>query len=395
MRHFWHLLFGAILLVSAGCHNLRTDFYPLGIYSVPSTNDLSDVKAAGFNMVAGPPTKSYLDAAEVRGLRVLAYPGTSAGPAFRAMAARQTVRTLDRHPALWAWYLVDEPDLNLISPDQVRAAHRFIKSIGAKRPTALVIYQGPQALHYANITDILMIDRYPIPWLPLANFSQHVRMTRLALGKKKPLIAVIQAFDWSYYPKLLPGEKNLRPPTYEELRCMTYCALAQRANGIFYYAFDDGRWKIRERPETWSALQRVVTEVNERLPLFQAGHLWWIPNHDFEDREHRFNEALESSISSTWLRVNRGNQLVPAGDYILAVNNTDRTHRYSFELPKPNAGSISVFDENRALPVNNNRVEDEFPAYGVHVYGPLGSARGPRAAVGGPPTGSSSQEVTR
>src|SRR5204862_1578754 len=140
--------------------------------------------------------------------------------------ARQAIGQVDGQPALCAWYLNDEPDLNLISPDQVKSAQGFMKSLAPSKPTALVIFQGYEARDYANITDVLMVDRYPIPWLPLANFGQHIQMARLALPPNKPLIAVIQAFDWSLSPELLPGERNLRPPTETELRCMTYDALA-------------------------------------------------------------------------------------------------------------------------------------------------------------------------
>ena len=368
-RFLWGLLL--IIVSGTGCRSLRSDFYPLGIYSVATTNNLAIVKNAGFNLVAGSANLPYLNAAHALGLKVLASPDTSAGPKFDSLAARRAVAKFDQHPALWAWYLVDEPDLNIIPPEQVIAANRFFKAAGARKPTALVLYNGSAAPHYGNIADITMIDRYPIPWLPLANFGQHVRMTRLALGQKKPLIAVIQAFDWSYYPELLGGEKNLRPPTYEELRSMTYCALAQRANGIFYFAFEPDRWKILEHPETWSALQQVVADVNRRLPLFQAGHLWWAPRHNYRDWASRFNAALESSITPALLRVKRGNPTVPAGDYVLAVNNTDKTHQYSFELPQPRSGSISVLGESRTVVIENNRVEDTFSPYAVHVYGPF------------------------
>jgi hypothetical protein len=259
-----------------------------------------------------------------------------------------------------------------------------VKAAGARKPTALVLYQGYQSLHYANIADIIMIDRYPIPWLPLANFGQHVTVTRLALGRNKPLMAVIQAFDWASCPEMLPGEKNFRPPTYEELRCMTYEALARGANGLFYFAFDTGSWNIRQHPETWAALKSVVKEVNERLPLFQACPQWWPKGHRFGDPAHWFNAALQSSVTSTLLRVSHGNALVPAGDYILAVNNTEWNHEYSFALPRATGGqaesrngesreqkSIRVLGEGRTIAPEKGRVSDKFAGYAVHVYGPL------------------------
>ena len=171
---------------------------------------------------------------------------------------------------------------------------------------------------------------------------------------------------------------------------MTYEALARGATGLFYFAFDTGTWKIREHPETWAALQAVVKEVKERQPLFEAQPQWWPKNHRFGDPAHRFNAALESSITSTRLRVSTGNDFVPAGEYILAVNNTERRHEYSFALPPSKAltllggrakatclsdnvprTSVPLLGENRSVPLNQNRIQDSFVAYAVHVYGPL------------------------
>lgn len=370
-------------------------FYPIGIYGVGSTNDFACLKQAGFNLIAGQAETNYLNAAQAAGLKVLAAPSTQAGPAFDRQSAARAVAQFDQHPALWAWYLIDEPDFNEVSPAEVIRAERCLKQSGARKPTALVLYQGYEALDYANITDILMVDRYPVPWLPLANFGQHVQMARLALGRNKPLMAVIQAFDWNSCTNLLPTEKNLRPPTGEEMRCMTYEALARGANGLFYYAFDAG-WKIRDHPETWTALQSIVREVNDRLPLFEGKHQWWVKRHEFTDPTRRFNAALQSSITSCLLRVGHGNQAIPDGDYILAVNNTEYSLEYSFALPPQvsntapattspsaesntpkapptsgNVGPVPVLGESRSLPPTANRLKDVFEKYAVHVYGPL------------------------
>ena len=87
-----------------------------------------------------------------------------------------------------------------------------------------------------NIADIMMVDRYPVPWLPLANFSQHIHKTRLATDWDRPVIAVIQSFDWTAHQSVLPGEENLRPPTEHELRSMTYSGLAGARTGFFISA---------------------------------------------------------------------------------------------------------------------------------------------------------------
>jgi hypothetical protein len=359
-----------LLILTTACQHPAPPFYPIGIYSVPKAN-LPAVREAGFNLVTGPAEQSYLDSAGQLGLKVLASPGTSAGKSFDAARARQVLAQLDRHPALWAWYLVDEPDLNGVSPDEVKHVQRFVKTQGARKPTALVLYQGGEALNYANIADLTMLDRYPIPWLPLANFPQHVRLARLALGQDKPLITVIQAFDWTYYPKLLTGGKDLRPPTSEELRCMTYCALARGATGLFFYCFDDGAWKLSEHPDVWGAVRAVVNEVNHRLPLFEAEQLWWPYVHEFPDPGTGFNAALESSICPALLRVKHGNQTIPAGEYLLAVNNTNRKLAYRITLPPVATNQVPVVGEDRAVDLIKGWLEDKFGPLDVHIYGPL------------------------
>jgi hypothetical protein len=357
---------GALL---AGCRSPAPGFFPLGIYAPGSTNNLPAIRSAGFNLVTGPASRDFLQAAGWHQLQVLAAIPSTPGRAFAAAPVESTVRRLDGNTNLWAWYVADEPDLNGISPADVAQVNRTVKRFGRK-PTAVVLYSGSDALDYAAIPDILMIDRYPVPWLPLANFSQHVRLARFAAGPKKPLIAVIQAFDWNYYPELLGNRPNLRVPTYDEIRCMTYSALAEGANGLFYYAYDDGKWRIREHPATWEALRRVVGEVNQRLPLFTARHPWSGVYVTYADWASGWNEALESAVTATLLEVQAGNATVKKGKYVLSVNTTARTLKFQVHLPVL-PGTIPVFEENRNLRVNDGFVSDEIGPYAVHIYGPF------------------------
>ena len=159
-------LFVAALLAlgTAGCRVARPDAYPLGLYSVGSETNLAEISRAGFNLVTGPAKRGFLDAAKANGIAVLASPGSHAGDRFDTAKVRATVARHDRHSALWSWYLIDEPDMHSVSPEKVEAAHRFVKRLGATKPTSLVLYQGDSAKWYADIADITMIDRYPVRW---------------------------------------------------------------------------------------------------------------------------------------------------------------------------------------------------------------------------------------
>jgi len=361
------ILFLGTLLT--GCRSPAPGFFPLGIYAPGSTNNLQEIHSAGFNLVTGPADQAFLQAAGLHQLRVLASIPSIPGRSFSEAQVKSTVRRQDSNPNLWAWYVVDEPDLNGISPAAVEQANQVVKRFGRK-PTALVLYSGSNALGYAAIPDMLMIDRYPVPWLPLANFSQNVRVARFAAGPQKILIAVIQAFDWSYYPELLDHRPNLRVPTYQEMRCMTYCALAEGANGLFYYAYDDGKWRMREHPATWDALRQVAGEVNQRLPLFTARHPWSGVYVTYMDWASGWNEALNSAVTTTLLEVKAANSAVKKGSYVLSVNTTRHTLKFLVHLPVL-PGSIAVFEENRDVTVNNGVFSDNIGPYAVHVYGPF------------------------
>ena len=366
------LLAAALLaLGTAGCRVTRPDAYPIGLYSVGSETNLFEIADAGFSLVVGPARRGFLDAAKANGIGVMASPGSTAGAHFNAAKVRSTVAKLDGHPALWSWYLIDEPDMHSVSPEKVKAAHRFVKRLGATKPTSLVLYQGDSAKWYGDIADITMVDRYPVPWLPLANFSQHIHKTRLATNAERPLIAVIQSFDWTAHQSMLPGEENLRPPTERELRSMTYSSLARGANGIFYYSYADMRLKERKYPELWESLKRVVGEVRRREALFAAEHVWWPKAHHFENQDTRFNAALEASVQSVLLQVKRGDGLLPPGHYILAVNTTSLPHTYRFRLPWETTGQVPVLEEGRHATTDGSWVVDQYAPFAVHVYGPL------------------------
>ncbi|MEE2943411.1 MAG: hypothetical protein VX413_08400 [Verrucomicrobiota bacterium] len=364
-------------LGSVGCSLVPEAKYPIGIYAVDDKRNLQDVAAAGFNLVTGPANRDFLDEAKANDIGVIASPGAQAGKGFDISKVRSTVDKYDRHSALWSWYLIDEPDMLRVSPMKVSEAHRAVKRAGARKPTSLVLYRGDEAQWYGNIADITMVDRYPVPWLPLANFSQHIHKTRLATDKDRPVIAVIQSFDWTAHQKLLPGEENLRPPNEYELRSMTYSALARGADGIFYYSYRDMHLNERKYPELWDALKRVVAEVRSREALFKAEHVWWPKAHHFENQDTRFNAALEASVQSVLLRVNRGNKRIQPGHYILAVNTTSQSHTYRFRLPWKTEGKVPVTFEDRFAITDGSWVVDRFDPFIVHIYGPLSQASSP------------------
>lgn len=409
-------LYALALWLAAGCGRrppgaITADFYPVGICAAYEATNLPAVREAGFNLVLGTGQREYLDAARSNHLAVL----------LGVPRKGEGLARLDRHPAVWAWLLADEPEMKGVAPEQVEAEWRQLRAAGVRKPTLVIHFKGHAAADYARLGDLTACDRYPIPWLPLCSFGQHLRQTRLGIGPEKPLLAIIQAFDWRYYREQLPTEdaSRLRPPTYEEMRCMTYDAVAHGANGLLFYGHDDGpgRWRMSEHAETWTALRRIVREVNARRPLFQGRRVWWDKQHRWQDPTRQYNAALESSLDAVLLSVQPGNATVPAGHYILAVNNTPETQVYGFTPPgqwgagggeqgaasgRPEAGGngeasewsapreagLAVLGEDRRVAVEGGWATDSFGPYAVHVYGPLGTNRpGSTSGLGQRPGG--------
>lgn len=371
LRAWLYSLAALALLGCIGCRSARWDYYPIGLFGVKETNDLELVKAAGFNVVTGPATRSWLDNARAAGLDVLAFPGGSAGTRFDREKAAKLLRDFDRHRAVWGWYLCDEPDLRRLDPADVAADCRWWRQSGATKPVAVTVYHGATAAHYGVEADVVLVDRYPVPWQPLAAFSQQLQLARLAIGPKKKLVGVVQAFDWSYHTDAISAPGPFRPPTYDELRCMTYCALVQGADGLFYYTFDDGRWRMREHLGTWRDLHAVVSEVNARQALFAGKRKWWPKQHRYTNPSDGFNEALDSSIISALLVVKGGQGDCPEGEYLVAVNTTSRTIEYVINSPWHGLLYVPVFGEQRVVGVVNGWLSDVFGPYAVRVYGPV------------------------
>jgi hypothetical protein len=369
--------------MGTGCATRHADRYPIGIYAPGDISHLDELRQAGFSHVTGPARREFLDAARAQDLEVLTHPGSTAGPRFDPSPVRTAAHTLDSHPALWAWYLSDEPDLNDVTPEQVDAVQRTLRTSGARKPTALVVQKGPSLARFHG-ADILMVDRYPIGWQPLATFFQHMQHGVVAArAGRRSFISVIQAFDWGAYADIHPFPEPLaaRPPTEAELRCMAWGARLIGADGLFFYAFDDGRWSLTDHPDTWRSLQKVVGEIRRREPLFTAARSGLPPRSEYLEPSRRFNEAFEPAILWASVRVQTGTTETPPGLYWILVNTTAESHQIRIRDTTWHGAALPDCDLGAPRQVDPEGWMEELRAYEVRLLGPLEVP-----AIGGPTT---------
>jgi hypothetical protein len=359
----------ALLGSQTGCQSpSRKAVFPIGIFGASEPADLREVRAAGFNWVVGSARPDFLEAAAREGLVVLAQPDGLGDTGILAA---------DRHPALRSWYVADEPDMARLPPATVRAGIRELRRAGARKPTVLTLWGGREADHYGRLTDWLMIDRYPIPWMPLADFPKHLRLGRYAAGPGRPLIPVLQAFDWKAFPKSFPPRPGLRAPDHAELRAMAFLALLEGARGLMFYTYrsgEDRSWDLQQHPETWDAVLRVVREVRELEPLFLGQPGWRDFDVGYSDLSDSWNEVFDPAIQAATIHVRHGSASVPAGQYLVAVNTTRREIGWRFRWRKGGPDRVEERLSGRSLAPQPVWFTDRLGAYDVRVFGPLGPA---------------------
>jgi hypothetical protein len=356
---------GSTVLFVAGCASPK--FFPVGIYGVPE-DELSTVKKAGFNMVVATPTQGYLDFAERNGLKVLAVSGGNMPEGIRFDIPEARARSYDQHPALWGWYTFDEPDLHRIPPKYIQRLERTVER-SARKKTVLVLSSAWSTSDYGHISDWVMVDYYPVPWGPVASFGREMRVARMARGNK-PTGGIVQAFDWKDYPDLIDVSPDFRPPSYQEMRCMTFMAAAEKVDSLLYYVFQAREWDMRQQPETWEGLQRVVTEVNAKLGLFTGEHLWFSMQDEYPEGT-RWNQISEEKITRRLIRVKHPSVGLIKGDYLLLINTTDQEVKYRFKISDVTKDPVRCADNLQTVMEKDGWADQQFAPYDVILIGPL------------------------
>lgn len=248
------------------------DSFPIGLYNVFDPGPLARLKEDGFDAFVAAPDRS-------EGFTALSRSARSLG--MTMIASPRSLLDGRADPKTWpllAWYLQDEPDVNRVSPEALRA---FSAQVAAKdgRPQTFVIGSADAAPAYASIGDALMLDWYPVPHLPLDSVADQIDKTLEALAPGKPLWFVVQAFDWREEVQQDPKKPRVgRFPEETEIRFMSYLAVMHGARGLFYFRLvrPDGK-SLLELPELWTRVSRVTREMSLLKPIFADGTLATLP----------------------------------------------------------------------------------------------------------------------
>ncbi|MGE4384914.1 MAG: hypothetical protein AB7E39_03505 [Endomicrobiaceae bacterium] len=254
-------------------HVLCYSEFPIGIYGVDNPEDIASVKQAGFNCIQTykkdvETIRALAAEAKKYGIKLLVYPYNFIGSKYEKEA--------ESYPLL-AWYLYDEPDVWKMSREALIALNKKVKNTFRNHKTAFVIGEGATKRKYYDIADILLVDWYPVPHLPLESLGKNISYARQSLDSvgryKTPVWAVIQMFDWKEYKQYRPDNKRIgRFPNKNEIRFMSYDAVFNGASGLFYFIYTSNGIPLpKSKPDKWKDISEIISEISYASEIFSKG----------------------------------------------------------------------------------------------------------------------------
>lgn len=305
------ILLAASVLTACGAPSPAE--FPVGFFGVETAADAILLAGRGYNAF-----QSYQTSPER--VKAVADEARRSGALFLVSHAEILPSTTPARafPGAW-WYLQDEPDIHGMDQAAMKAVEKKVLDWAPGSKTAFVVGDGNKAKNYPDVADAIMVDWYPVPHRPLESAGDHVRMTAEAAGGRK-VWAVLQAMDWRDFPQGDPKKKRIgRFPDLAEIRFMSYDAVLNGAQGIWYFVYTiaPGR-NLSHTPELLFAVDWVAREMKELAPIFARGHPIPLP----------FEPPTKGWMARAWTYHGR--------DYLVLANRTkDRQWRVPEEALKP------------------------------------------------------------
>ncbi|MCP4641439.1 MAG: hypothetical protein GY851_13440, partial [bacterium] len=269
-----------------------------------------------------------------------------------ATALRERVRALKDHPAVFAWYLADEPELRPALPERTRRIYEIVADEDPYHPCIMLNDTIAGVYKYVDGGDVLMPDPYPcfiadgFAATPIEKVTEFMRACNEAGAGRRALWITPQAFNYGDY-----GRENNRAPTFDELRNMTYQAVIEETKGFLYYTWEHSLNYMGVQVGM-PFLAKEVADLKDVILAPDTG--------DDVEVDAPLPEHIQASVRN-------------ANDHVyLFVTNT-ATGPQDVRLTCPglpqNLDQFHVVSEDRTVAVGaGGVVTDRFDMYGTHIY---------------------------
>lgn len=263
----------------------------------------------------------------------------------------ELVKKVYNHPALFGYYISDEPDCGrssppfCIPPENLIDTYKTIKSVDKTHPVTVLVNNPNAMRYYINASDITMSDPYPCQSPP-----NSVGPVTSVSGQADVLNELNKSFMIT--PMAWGGDNEgcERTPTSQEERVMTYLATIHGAKGIQY--FSRGlRYPVSER--AWAECRQVALEMQELSPALVDG------------------KRLDILIIPNIIDCAAWNYTSSHVSYviIMCANTENFPSKILVELNNLSNNESDVMFENRKISIEfGNTIYDMISGYGTKVY---------------------------
>lgn len=299
----------------------------------------------------------YLDAAQENGLKVYMGLWRQALIAGDEDFVAQRVGALMNHPALFAWYLFDEPDLShqYVSPEDLTGWYQLIKRMDPFHPVIVSVAGDSAVGDYRNALDVHWTQVYG----STAQVAGRIETHRALLGGDKPVMEILGFYDRQQSAIVKDGgtaDPAKITPNARKLRADMYMALAHNSSGLNWWWWAkqySSFYTVADVPEVLSAFAGWLREIDALRPVLEAdGEIaTWIETPAEGIEVHFWEKKLADRT------------------VIIAVNR-DEVACETMVRPKlsPKQGTVRVRFEDRAVEMSGGVFPEEFEPLGVHVY---------------------------
>ncbi len=273
------------------------------------------------------------------------------------------IKSISGHPNFAGFKEMDEayPEM---APKVFEKAKDYHRALDPDGFCFGVANKASQLFYWRDILDFPFVDCYPVRDVspaPLEKIAGRVRAIAEEIRKYRPFGVQLQ-----FYKHPTASEW----PTQKQFRNMSYMAIIEGANGILYYSIGERADAAEELP---SVCQPGVSDPDSTL---------WCPKRvEYHERiKAVMNELMGiepalTSIDRPELLVGNSNptkiptrvKFVDDKGYLLAYNYTNVSQVATFTWEQ-NPSNVSVYSEDREVPVDGASFTDSFGPYEVHVY---------------------------
>jgi len=267
-------------VTSAHAKTVHTGLF--GIYAWGDWPQALDItRNNGFDIVVDASNKNALDMCQARGLKSIvgdfkfsADMNTDEVKWQQFLAGvREKVTALKDHPAVFAWYLLDEPDWQQVPLSKIKEMNALVRSIDKKHPIMTVFTIPKKWTPYLPYYDIVSIDPYLrkntlVPDKPekVREWITKIRRDLKTMKLVKPVWVTLGAFD--LIPKTSAYTNEFIKPTPEQFNQMADISIAEGVDGILVWTFgikNNARYKdwtlINDEPALWEAVRKLPAKL--------------------------------------------------------------------------------------------------------------------------------------